>query len=539
MATASSLNAAATDSKPPLISVRSSEGMFLLSSFQSKYSQLDKFFHEDSKNCRISAFDPTGKYFAYCNSVQVKVYALEGTTESRLVATIDKPRTSYLKFSPLGSYLILWETFYVTKDEKKDVMNLCVYETSTGSLVKSQVEKKFQENFVQWSKDEMTAAIVHSNEIYFYENKNFGVISRRIKLDNLTSFSMSPVSRCVAIHSAGKKNEPSSIRLYQYPNTETVVANKSFFNSDRVEFKWNKPGNNLLLLCSTEMSASSYYGDTTLHQIDIKGESQLVQLSKKGPIYAQEWNPVKDEFIVVYGTMPAKATLFNAKCVALYDFGTGPRNEIYFSPHGNVVCLAGFGNLAGRVEVWNLSANNRVPQELGVIQADDTTYFEWSADGEHILTATTAPRLRVSNGYKIWNYSGENFYTYKLPQGGELWQVGWQPGVFAPKPVVKKTAAVVQPETKAYVPPHLRGTNRVPDFKSKLHEDDEKPDKNLKVKPADGEDPEKKLKNLKKKLQQIDELRKKQAAGEKLEKNQLDKIKAESEILAEIKKLNI
>lgn len=38
----------------------------------------------------------------------------------------------------------------------------------------------------------------------------------------------------------------------------------------------------------------------------------------------------------------------------------------------------------------------------------------------------------------------------------------------------------------------------MPDFKSKLHEDDEKPDKNLKVKPADGDDPEKKLKNLKK-----------------------------------------
>ena len=103
--------------------------------------------------------------------------------------------------------------------------------------------------------------------------------------------------------------------------------------------------------------------------------------------------------------------------------------------------------MAGRVEVWNLSANNRVPQELGVIQADDTTYFEWSSDGDHILTATTAPRLRVSNGYKIWNYSGENMYTYKLPQGNELWQVGWQPGVFPQKPVVKKAAAVVQPES--------------------------------------------------------------------------------------------
>lgn len=60
-------------------------------------------------------------------------------------------------------------------------------------------------SFVQWSKDELTAAIVHSNEIYFFENKNFNTISRRIKVENLSSFSMSPVSRCVAIHSAGKK----------------------------------------------------------------------------------------------------------------------------------------------------------------------------------------------------------------------------------------------------------------------------------------------------------------------------------------------
>ena len=62
-------------------------------------------------------------------------------------------------------------------------------------------------------------------------------------------------------------------------------------------------GTNLLLLCSTETSQNSYYGDSTLHQIRTNGESQLVQLGKKGPIYALEWNPCRDEFIVVYGSM--------------------------------------------------------------------------------------------------------------------------------------------------------------------------------------------------------------------------------------------
>jgi len=66
-----------------------------------------------------------------------------------------------------------------------------------------------------------------------------------------------------------------------------------------------------------------------------------------------------------------------------------------------LVCLAGFGNLRGRIEMWNLMTPNKLPVELCSVQADDTTFFEWAADGEHVVTATTAPRLRVSNGFKV------------------------------------------------------------------------------------------------------------------------------------------
>lgn len=55
--------------------------------------------------------------------------------------------------------------------------------------------------------------------------------------------------------------------------------------------------------------------------------------------------------------MPAKATLFNTKCEPVFELGTGPRNSIYYNPHGNILLLGGFGNLRGQVEVWNM--NNR------------------------------------------------------------------------------------------------------------------------------------------------------------------------------------
>jgi translation initiation factor 2A len=161
-------------------------------------------------------------------------------------------------------------------------------------------------------------------------------------------------------------------------------------------------GTHLLILCSTETSANSYYGDTSLHYMNANGDSLIVTLSKKGPIYSLEWNPVREEFIVIYGTMPAKSTLFNNKCEAIFDFGTGARNECYFNPLGNIVCLCGFGNIRGRIEVWNLGTANKAPEQICSIAADDTTSFEWCPDSEHILTATTAPRLRVSNGHVLY-----------------------------------------------------------------------------------------------------------------------------------------
>lgn len=93
--------------------------------------------------------------------------------------------------------------------------------------------------------------------------------------------------------------------------------------------------------------------------------------------------------------------------------------------------------------MWNLTTQNKVPQELCSVQADDTTWFEWCPDGEHVLTATTSPRLRVSNGFKILNYAGEIKYSYLLPKGQELWQVKFQPGNYVPPKITMKKAEVV------------------------------------------------------------------------------------------------
>jgi len=56
--------------------------------------------------------------------------------------------------------------------------------------------------------------------------------------------------------------------------------------------------------------------------------------------------------------------------------------------------LGGFGNIQGNVELWDTMARKLIAK----MEAADTTLLHWSPDGEHFLTATTAPRLRMGNG---------------------------------------------------------------------------------------------------------------------------------------------
>lgn len=155
----------------------------------------------------------------------------------------------------------------------------------------------------------------------------------------------------------------------------------------------------------------------------LNGQTSLVSLSKEGPIYSVAWSPKNHEFCVIYGFMPARATIFNLKCESVFEFGAAARNSIYYNPQGNLILLGGFGNLRGQVEVWD-AANRKLVSDF---EAPDSTLLEWSPDGEHFLTATTTPRLRIGNGYKIWHYSGALLHEMLMTDSSdELYDVTWK-----------------------------------------------------------------------------------------------------------------
>ena len=180
------------------------------------------------------------------------------------------------------------------------------------------------------------------------------------------------------------------------------------------------------------------------------------------------WSPNSKEFGVVYGYMPAKTTIFDTKAVATHDFALGPRNTILFSPHGRFVLVAGFGNLAGHIDIYDLEKDY---QKVSTIQASNASVCAWSPDGKYVLTATTSPRLRVDNGVRIWHIAGGLVYNDDMQ---ELYHVVWRPQSASmyplteavnPLPTPHKSAlehlgAVKTPSKPAgaYRPPGARGT---------------------------------------------------------------------------------
>ncbi|XP_055377227.1 eukaryotic translation initiation factor 2A [Condylostylus longicornis] len=458
----------AVDEKVPL-AVRSNLGVELWSATDLKcpYQQDIRFPREETKNCRNMVFSPDGAYFAYTNGSAVKIVDTS-TWQAKWV--LPRPKAFYLKFSPRGKYLCSWEQYSITKDTPEGTPNLFVYSCETGEAVFSSVQKKQTDWEPGWSSDETLFALMVGGEALFYELdkgiEGFERFAKKLGGGSRGILSIAPghTPPNVLFYTPGAKGAPSMCKIYKYPalQAQQNIACKSFYQADRVEIMWNKRGTGVLLLTSTEVdqSGASYYGKQALHFMTIKGESCSVPLSKDGPLHAVQWSPKSNEFVVVYGFMPAKAALFNLKCDMIFDFGDSNRNSAYFNPFGNLLLLAGFGNLRGYVEVWDV--NKRI--KISELMAPDSTYLEWCPSGDIFVTATTAPRLRIGNGFKVWHYSGALLHETLWPQGQELLGVEWQKfgdNVFTEPAITNVKIEGIkssQPEAskQVYQPPNVR-----------------------------------------------------------------------------------
>ncbi|ETN41390.1 uncharacterized protein HMPREF1541_03325 [Cyphellophora europaea CBS 101466] len=403
-------------------------------------------FDRPEGNLRCCSYSPCGRYFAWASPEQVKIVDADSGS---IISTLPAENVYELGFSPLGTYIITWQR--PSKDENGDaVKNLKVWLVIDDKAIAEGVEKETVGKFVQKSQtgwnlqytfDEKFCARVVTNEVQIYESQNLTQVWNKLRVEGVADFAVSPgKNHSIAVFIPERKGQPAAVRVYNVPEFTIPVSQKNFFKGDKVQLKWNDHGTSLIVLAQTEVdkTGKSYYGETTLYLLSANGGfDSRIDLDKEGPIHDVSWSPKSNSFAVVYGYMPAKTVIFNNRAQVVHTFALGPRNTVLFSPHGRYVLVAGFGNLAGQMDIYDLEKDFT---KICTIEASNASVCEWSPDGRHILTATTSPRLRVDNGVRIWYAGGPLMYNEDF---SELYHVCWRPQPTSAHPMPSNALSTV------------------------------------------------------------------------------------------------
>ncbi|CAN6678554.1 unnamed protein product [Malus baccata var. baccata] len=377
----------------------------------------------ENVSCTSTKFSEDGSTLMGIKSDSV--ISIYDCTSYREIRSFQIPNVLAAALSPRGTYLQTFQKFS-TPQEK----NVTLWRTDTGDSVYHQHQKNMTKATwpsIKFSSDEAVACRLATNEIQFFDVGDFSkAFINRLRVPGVAALELSkaPGSH-VAAFVPESKGIPASIQIFacgKDPQSQPV-ARRSFFRCSTVQLNWNNGSTGLLVLVQSDVDKTnqSYYGESKLNYLTTDGSHEgLVPLRKEGPVHDVQWSHSGSEFAVVYGFMPAKATVFDKKCNPLLELGTGPYNTIRWNPKGKFLCLAGFGNLPGDMAFWDYIEK----KQLGTTRAELSVTSEWSPDGRYFMTATTAPRLQVDNGIKIFHYNGSLFFKKMFDK---LYQVDWKP----------------------------------------------------------------------------------------------------------------
>ncbi|PIN03381.1 putative translation initiation factor related to eIF-3a [Handroanthus impetiginosus] len=373
--------------------------------------------------CSTTKFSENGsKLMVVRSDCVITIYDSRNLVEIR---SFQVPNLLAASISPCGTYV---QTFQ--KPASPQDKNVVLWKIETGESVYQVFQKNMTKATwpsIRFSSDEAIACRLATNEVQFFDSQDFykGIV-HRLRVPGIAAFeaSKNPGSH-VAVFVPESKGMPGNVQIFACAKDlqSQPFARKSFFRCSSVQLNWSHGSTGLLVVVQSDVDKTnqSYYGETKLNYLTTDGTYEgLVPLRKDGPVHDVQWSYSGKEFAVVYGFMPAMATIFDKKCNPLLELGTGPYNTIRWNPRGKFICLAGFGNLPGDMAFWDYLEKKK----LGATKAELSVTSEWSPDGLYFMTATTAPRLQVDNGIKIFHHNGSLCFKKMFDK---LFQADWKP----------------------------------------------------------------------------------------------------------------
>ena len=222
--------------------------------------------------------------------------------------------------------------------------------------------------------------------------------------------------------------------LFEIYNVETLKLHHSHFFAGLQQVDvFPSPVNNQILIRGhkhVDDSGQSYYGKNTLQLMNVDKKAIVNLQFYNGPVYNVAWNPRGDTFAVCVGFMPAYTVIYSSSGDPQMVVERSYKNSVYWSPNGDFLAVAGFGNLSGEISIWNVPKRAKI----GKCMHGDAGDLEWAPDGRHFVTKVEFRFLREGNQYRVYDYHGTMLTKVEL-NTTQLQSVRWYPkGVLVDRP---------------------------------------------------------------------------------------------------------
>ncbi|CAD2086780.1 eukaryotic translation initiation factor subunit eIF2A, putative [Plasmodium vinckei brucechwatti] len=219
----------------------------------------------------------------------------------------------------------------------------------------------------------------------------------------------------------------------------TLLTKRNFQHLDNLVCLYSITGKYIIFLVSTNDTTNTSYGYVS-NCYYCSLVSKPVNIKKINTQVAQDakWSNISDEFLIIEGKSDNIIYLYDSNLNVKSKISAQYKNTIKWCSFGNMIALGGFGNLAGDIDFYYKEKNYNVTL-IKQYREPCTVLCDWSTDGTLFMTASTFPRMKVENTFKIYTYEGDLVNNYSF---NELYDVKWKnclPGVLKepPKPKPK------------------------------------------------------------------------------------------------------
>ena len=384
------------------------------------------------------AWSPCGsKFGTLLPNGSVAVYEFPSCRELFTASPLGKGIKAFY-FSPAGKFLVTADRF----EPKNPTDNCGLWDCGQGKKIGAMKVKRLAQPdwppFL-WSRSEEVAVQVEAGGTA--DSHNLRILSPTAgrKAYPAPGLTYLEISGSKLLLFSGRKDvrngpPPRLTVLSLTPTPEPILIHDFHTDpADSISCTWNFSSDAVLVSATVEVdeTGKNYYGKSTLYLLTedlrntaIPWKCERIADTVGTPVHDARWVPnQKNLFVAVAGTMPAVIGCYSIEggSVTLnFPMGRAPRNTVRFSPSGRYCAVGGFGNLPGEVDLWDMTHK----LVLKTFRVECTVDCSWW--GRTFLTATTAPRMRVDNGFKLFSYEGVKLEEVKVDQ---LWGIVWKPRV--------------------------------------------------------------------------------------------------------------